>query len=277
MSSFPRSAFVSLALASAIAPSLAIATTYAETLGVEQLIERSAQVVRGTVTKAEGQWTTGGYIETIVTIDVDEVYVGQAGDQVTVVAPGGTVEGQTMSVNGAPSFHVGDRVMVFADGRRIIGMGQGAFSISEDNVARRALGNELAHQPLVLDLERAFGKPEAARSCIDQSIDRKQADGWKLRGATGTRLGREDVAMWRVNLLADMEYKLDACADGLYDGARLILTDNEGHTLSSAEPGSETSLTFKPAETGVYFVGLYAEDLPEGVWRGAASVAIHYR
>ena len=93
-----------------------------------------------------------------------------------------------------------------------------------------------------------------------------------LRGATGTRLGREDVAMWRVNLLANMEYRLDACADGLYDGAQLVLTDEDGATLSHADPGSETSLTFTPAETGVYYVGLYAEDLPEGVARRRVDV-----
>jgi hypothetical protein len=266
-----------LALAAALTPAAAVATTYAEVLGVEGLIERSETVVRGTVTRTQSRWTTIGYIETLVTIDVDDVYVGQAGNLVTVVAPGGTIEGQTMSIDGAPTFKVGEDVVVFADGRRIVGFGQGAFAVDETNTARRSLGNELPHKRTSLDLGRAFGKPDVAHNCIEQHIDETHRDGWMLRGATGTRIGRDDMAMWRVNLLANMEYRLDACADGLYDGARLVLTDSDGNTLSAATAGDESMLTFTPAETDVYYVGLYAEDLPEGVWRGAAAISIHYR
>ena len=267
----------SIALAAALAPAAAIATTYAEVLGVEGLIHGSDRVVRGEVIRTQSRWTPKGYIETLVTIDVDDVYAGQAGDEVTVVAPGGTIEGQTMSIDGAPTFSVGDDVVVFANGKRIVGFGQGAFAVNDDNVAERSLGNAIPHRRTALDLERAFGRPTVASDCIEQHIDAKHRDGWMLRGATGTRIGREDVAMWRVNLLANMEYRLDACADGLYDGAQLVLTDVDGAPLTHAEPGSETSLTFTPAETGVYYVGLYAEDLPDGVWRGAASMSIHYR
>jgi|GEM_PF-2606581 len=276
MPSTPR-LVAAFALAASVAPAVAVATTYAEVMGVEQLIERSDKVVRGTVTATEGRWTTGGYIETLVTVKVDDVYIGQAGETVTVVAPGGTVEGKTLDITGAPTFKEGDQVVVFANGKRIVGFGQGAFSVDTNGIATRGLGNQVPHHPLKLDLSKAFGQPDQAKACISQHIDRTQDEGWKLRGATGTRLGREDVSMWRVNMLAGMEYRFDACADGLFDNARLILTDASGAELQAAAPGAESSLTFVPAETGVYFVGLYADDLPEGVWRGAASVSIHYR
>ncbi|HCH65693.1 MAG: hypothetical protein CL927_01525 [Deltaproteobacteria bacterium] len=272
-----RSILAALALAAAVAPAAAIATTYAKVLGVEGLIQHSDRVVRGEVVRTESRWTPRGYIETLVTIDVDDVYAGQAGNEVTVVAPGGTIEGQTMAIDGAPTFTVGEDVVVFANGKKIVGFGQGAFAVDDNQVARRSLGNELPHKHTALELDRAFGQPDVASACIDQHIDTTQREGWMLRGATGTRLGRDDVAMWRVNLLANMEYRLDACADGLYEGAQLVLTDEEGSTLSHASGDSETSLRFTPAETGVYYVGLYAEDLPEGVWRGAASISIHYR
>ena len=277
MSTGSHTRLAALALVAALTPAAAVATTYAEVLGVDRLIERSENVVRGTVIRTQGRRTTGGYIETLVTIDVDDVYVGQAGDLVTVVAPGGTFEGQTMSIDGAPSFTVGDDVVVFADGRRIVGFGQGAFAVDEANTARRTLGNELPHKRTSLELGRAFGKPDVASACIEQHIDETHRDGWMLRGATGTRLGREDMAMWRVHLLANMEYRLDACADGLYTGARMVLTDDDGSTLSESAASNESMLTFTPAETGVYYVGLYAEGLPEGVWRGAAALSIHYR
>jgi hypothetical protein len=276
MSRSPATLAIALTLASAT-PVVALATTYAKVMDVGQMIERSEKVVRGSVVSTEGRWTTSGYIETLVTIDVDEVYVGQAGDQVTVVAPGGTVEGKTLDITGAPKFRKGDRVLVFANGRRIVGFGQGAFSVDENNLARRELDNALPHHSVELDLARAFGQPKQAKDCIEQHIDTSHQSGWKLRGATGTRLGRDDMSMWRVNLLADMEYRLDACADGTFDRAHLVVTDESGAQVARAEPGSETSVSFVPADSGVYFVGLYTDTLPDGVWRGAASVSIHYR
>jgi hypothetical protein len=266
-----------IAIAAAAAPGHARATTYAKVMDVDQLIEHAERVVRGTVASTEGRWTSGGYIETVVTVQVDEVYVGQAGETVTVIAPGGTVEGKTLDITGAPRFTVGERVLVFADGRKIVGFGQGAFQVDADNVARRGPQNAVPHHPLELDLNRAFGQPDRAQDCIEQHMDASHSGGWKLRGATGTRLGREDVSMWRLSLVADMEYRLDACGDGTFGNSHLVITDEQGVEITRAEAGEESSLTFIPAESGVYFVGLYADDLPDGVWRGAASVSIHYR
>ena len=277
MTWIPRTLAVAAAMCACAVPSVGLATTYAQVMSVDQLIERSERVVKGTVTATQGRWTDKGYIETLVTVEVDEVYVGQAGDTVTVVAPGGTVEGKTLSIDGAPTFEVGARVLVFADGKKIVGFGQGAFGVDGDNVATRSLGNEVAHQHLRLELAKAFGQPDRAQECINQHIHASTDDGWKLRGATGTRLGREDVSMWRVNLIEGLEYRFNACADGTFGAAHLLVADADGAQLARAEPGAETSLTFKPASSGIYFVGVYAEALTEGVWRGAASMSIHYR
>lgn len=277
MSITPRFLGVALALSAAVAPTVADATTYAQHMSVDALLDRSDKVVRGTVAATEARYTDQGFIETLVTVRVDDVVAGTAGDTITVVAPGGTVEGKTLTITGAAEFRVGDAVVVFADGKKIVGFGQGAFAVGADNVARRSMGNAVPDHPIELDMGRAFGQPDRAQTCIDQHIDQTQAEGWQLRGATGTRLGRDDVAMWRVNLLGGMEYRLEACADGLYDGARLMIADADGQAISWADAGQEASLTFQPVDSGVYFVGLYAEDLPEGVWRGAATMSIHYR
>jgi len=271
---------IRLAIAGLVAtliPAAAFGTTYAKHLNVDDMMEQSESVVRGEVVATEGRWTTGGLIETVVTVEVDDVYAGRVGNTIQVVAPGGTVEGVTLGIQGTAEFQLGDDVVVFADGQRIVGFGQGAFLVDGADQATRSMGNAVPDFPVSLDLERAFGQPAEAETCLATRVDATYSEGWQLRGATDTRVGREDVALWRVNLLGGMEYKLDACADGLFTEARLILTDEKGTALAWAEPGLEPSLTFEPPGTGIYFVGLYAEDLPEGMWRGAAAISIHYR
>ena len=273
----PTSRLAMAALVAALAPAAALGTTYTEHLNVDDMMARSESVVRGEVIAAQGRWTANGLIETVVTVDVDDVYAGDVGDTIQVVAPGGTVGGVTLGIQGTAEFEVGDDVLVFADGRRIVGFGQGAFRVDEQQQATRSMGNAVPDFPVSLDMDRAFGHPEEAESCLETRVDQTYSDGWHLRGATDTRVGREDVALWRVNLIGGMEYRLDACADGLLSDARLILTDENGKSLAWAEPGMQPSLTFAPDATDIYYVGLYAEDLPAGVWRGAAAISILYR
>jgi len=273
----PTSRLALAGLLATLAPAAAFGTTYAKHLNVDDMMAASESVVRGEVIATEGRWTDGGLIETVVTVEVDDVYAGNTGDTIQVVAPGGTVDGVTLGIQGTAEFEVGDDVVVFADGRQIVGFGQGAFLVDGDQQATRSMGNAVPDFPVSLDLDRAFGQPAQAETCLETRVDATYSDGWQLRGATDTRVGREDVALWRVNLLGGMEYRLDACADGLLSDARLILTDESGTPLAWAEPGLQPSVTFEPEATGIYFVGLYAEDLPEGVWRGAAAISILYR
>ncbi len=265
------------ALAAWLAPAPVFATSYAETFDSDGLMRRSETIVRGTVTSVQGRWTPSKLIETVVTLQVDDVYAGEAGDTITFVSPGGVVEGTRLDIEGAAKFEPGQVVVVFLDGQKIVGFGQGAFGVEPNGVARRNLGNILATSPMVFDTKVAFGHPEEAETCLQQHLDPTYAEGWQLRGATGTRVGREDVAMWRLSLVGGMEYRLDVCADDLMSDARLVLTDSEGNKLVTGEKGRETSMTFAPAESGIYFVGLYTDDLPDGVWRGAAAVSIYFR
>lgn len=275
MSSRRLSALAAAALALAAGP--ALATSYAKLLTGDELVERAGTVVRGEVVSLEGRQTPQGLIETVVTIEVDEVYVGRAADTIEVVAPGGTAEGVRLDIEGAPRFEVGDDVVVFADGRRIVGFGQGAFVVRDGDRATRDLGNRLPQQPLELDLTRAFGQADAAASCLDTQLDAAHSDGWQLRMATGTRLGRTDLSTWKVNLLGGVEYKLEACTDALVKGARLVVTDEDGEPVAWTDSHRAPSLSYFPADSGVYYVGLMADGLDKDSIRGAAGLAVHFR
>jgi hypothetical protein len=78
------------------------------------MIADSDRIVIGTVTGIEGQWDDSStFIHSMVTISVETSLQGKDGGDVVLRTPGGQVGGFAMSAQGAPSFTVGERVLVF--------------------------------------------------------------------------------------------------------------------------------------------------------------------
>jgi hypothetical protein len=100
---------------------------------VEDLALASEAVVRGKVEARSCRWQ-GGKIVTDVVIAPTEIWRGVAAERVTVVVPGGEVGRIGQRVSGAPSFAVGEDVVVFlaaaGDGRfRVAGFAQGKYRV----------------------------------------------------------------------------------------------------------------------------------------------------
>lgn len=255
----------------------AAATGYRTILSAAELDRRAETVVRGRVESLRGEKLPGGLVQTIVTIAVDEVYRGRPGPRLEVVAPGGTVEGTKLHISGAPEFTVGAEVLVFANGRMIVGFGQGAFGV-EGGQARRTLGNAVEGAPLSLDLRRAFGRLAEAETCQHNRLDTDYAEGWTLRAADLTRVAADEEASYELTLVKGNEYRLQVCTDGEAAGVGLRLVDDEGLTVARAkQPGREAELRFTPSETGVYYVVLDLTDHREGVLRSAAAISVEFR
>lgn len=255
----------------------AAATGYRTILSAAELDRRAETVVRGRVESLRGEKLSGGLVQTVVTIAVDEVYRGRPGPRLEVVAPGGTVEGTTLHISGAPEFTVGAEVLVFANGRMIVGFGQGAFGV-EGGQARRTLGNAIEGAPLSLDLGRAFGRLAEAETCQHNRLDTDYAEGWTLRAADLTRVAADEEASYELTLVKGNEYRLQVCTDGEAAGVGLRLVDDEGLTVARAkQPGREAELRFTPSETGVYYVVLDLTDHKEGVLRSAAAISVEFR
>ncbi len=101
------------ALGALLAPVASRATLVRPTT-VEQMARRSDAVVRGVVVSRRSVWGKGARrIVTLVEIETRAVWRGEAPTSLTVVVPGGTVDGIGQQVAGAPEFTVGEEVALF--------------------------------------------------------------------------------------------------------------------------------------------------------------------
>jgi hypothetical protein len=133
--------FIAPASASALVLVLAAhagaATVLAST--IEGLSRASDAVVRGRVEGVASR-RQGGRIVTDVAIARAEVWKGSAPAHLTVVVPGGEVDGIGQQVAGAPAFSAGEDVVVFlANAGRgrfgVVGLAQGKYRV-EGTTAR---------------------------------------------------------------------------------------------------------------------------------------------
>jgi Na+/H+-translocating membrane pyrophosphatase len=157
-----RSTFLIL-LAGLVSPALVLATTL-EKLSVEQMAQKATAVVRGRVEGCSAAFR-GRSIYTNCTVRISERWKGETGATASVSIPGGSVQGLTQSVSGAPSLTQGQEYVLFLwTGQKgvthLIGLSQGAFELAgakTDGVAQRAAtgaslldssGREVADDPV---------------------------------------------------------------------------------------------------------------------------------
>lgn len=88
-------------------------------LGIERMSELATQVVAGTIEKMESTWNHDhSRIYTRVTMRVERVLSGQAGNRIVFRIPGGTVGDTTVMVSEMPHFREGESTVVFLRGTR---------------------------------------------------------------------------------------------------------------------------------------------------------------
>ncbi len=120
---------------------LAVAAPPARALTVlpatfEELVHESVAVVHGRVREVAGRWTADRRtIESTVTLDVYDAFKGAETDTATFVVPGGEAGGRLLVMPGAPTFRVGDEVVVFLRGRapsipQPVGLSLGVYRVT---------------------------------------------------------------------------------------------------------------------------------------------------
>lgn len=165
-----------LLAALAAAPPPASATTVVA-MDVRALVARSTDIVVGEVTAVRPRWTADrSRIVTEVTVRVTEAVRGEAAE-LTIVQPGGELEGYRYTVEGAPIFRRGEETLLFAvrgrDGRpQVSGLSQGKFDIRRDpatgaRVLSRALPGSAGQDPL---LRRTDGERGARAVTLDEML-----------------------------------------------------------------------------------------------------------
>jgi hypothetical protein len=152
----------------------------------EQLGTQSDVVVLGRVEGSQSYWNDQHTkVYTRVRIAVDQTYKGTPGTRLELVQLGGTVGPLQVTAHGAPTWRVGEEVLVFAErGKagefRVSGFSQGKFGIVRD--ARTGEARVLAPR---VESTRLLGGPSnaAAREAgpgvpLDEFIDHALGRTW---------------------------------------------------------------------------------------------------
>jgi len=123
-------------------------------LSVDDLVERSDLVVRGTV--VDRTYYRDGIVWTRAIVEVSGCWRGVCDDFVELVQPGGQVDGFGTRAFGMPTFEPGDEVVLFLAGSKsgalqVVGLTQGCFQVAEDD----SLARNLRGMKLVLPHDRS--------------------------------------------------------------------------------------------------------------------------
>ena len=135
-----RALLIALLTVLSLGSSVAQATTYKKALNIEEMSQRSEQILMGSVAN---MWTEEGEgdIWTVASVMVESNVRGAEGSFVEIRWMGGVGEsGIQQVVSGAPNAVIGDRVMVFVrPNGNVVGMAQGLFQVDEQGNATRDL------------------------------------------------------------------------------------------------------------------------------------------
>lgn len=103
---------------------------------VGELSRDAVAIARGVVVAVDGQWTADRRtVETLVTLEAEAYLKGEMGELLRFRVPGGLVGQYRNVVVGAPTFRVGQRVVVFLGARgptipHLLGLGQGVYRLA---------------------------------------------------------------------------------------------------------------------------------------------------
>lgn len=136
------SRFAQLTILCAAAAVSAPATTL-ELLGMDGLIDKATQVVRGKVSDCAGVYR-GAMIYTQCTVAVSETLKGASSAQVRFAVPGGRVGRIRQSIGGSPEFQPGLDYVLFlwtspSGFTQILGLSQGKFEVRGSGTAQMAM------------------------------------------------------------------------------------------------------------------------------------------
>lgn len=150
-------------------------------LSVEEMAARADLVVLGTVTSQTAHWARNHeQIYTRVEIRIDERWVDRvgAGGTVTVLRPGGELDGLGQQALGEPQFAVGERAVLFLEKRghlyRVVGLAQGLFRVQGTTAIQElpnlALARPDAHGQLAIGEHGEGAQPPLPLAALKRRV-----------------------------------------------------------------------------------------------------------
>lgn len=162
----PLSGFVAAA-ALALLP-VAAQATIARAVTFDEKVERAAAIVYGECVKTESRWDAShSSILTYSTFRVEKSMKGAPAQQITIVTPGGSIDGVHQSSIGIPSFDEGAQHVIFvrntAVGPTVLYADQGAYDVVDDG--REKIVRPVASEAVRVDTQRGMAvAPEEVRT-----------------------------------------------------------------------------------------------------------------
>lgn len=139
----------------------------------------------------------------------------------------------------------------------------------------------IAALPMVLVpllFEAAQANEEEAEVCLRTKVWDGYSDGWAIRTMTSTTLPSGGTRNYLVTLYQGNEYLIQACADEVSSNLDILLYDLKGNVVVRDDSESrEPKFTYKPTETGTYYVVVYARALAKPDKETGVGLAVTYR
>jgi hypothetical protein len=152
----------------------------ARAVGFQEKVDAADAIVLGKVVSTETGWDPSRrWIVTRSTLQVEKALKGTPASQLTVVTPGGSIDGIRQETIGVPSFTPGDEHVVFvrstANGPTVAFFEQGVFDVTRDGRGRPIIEPIASELVLVDDQTGRAAAPDSTALTLE-AFERKVAD-----------------------------------------------------------------------------------------------------
>jgi hypothetical protein len=126
----------------------------------DEKVDHAAAIILGKCVKTEARFDpTGRWIVTYATFEVEQTMKGNAAGQLTIVTPGGVVNGIHQETSGVPLFREGDEHVVFLRNTRLgltpLYFDQGTFNVAAGEHGEKMIV-PMATNVIHIDTQRAM-------------------------------------------------------------------------------------------------------------------------
>lgn len=142
----------------ALAP-LAAEATITQAVEFDTKVDQAASIILGKCVRTESKWDASKrFILTYSTFRVEKAYKGQPVQEVTIVTPGGEIDGEHQGTIGVPAFQEGADHVLFVKNTRVgptvLYFDQGAYDVVQDGHER--IVRPVASEAVMLDTQRGM-------------------------------------------------------------------------------------------------------------------------
>ena len=173
-------AFLALAAVPAAHAAVAQAATF------DEKVDNAAAIIMGKCVKTEARFDpTGRWIVTYATFNVEDSIKGNAAGQVTIVTPGGSVNGIHQETIGVPVFREGDEHVVFLRNTRLgpspLYYDQGTYNVADGEHGEKVIV-PMPSNVMHIDTQRAMAVAPADEPKTLNAFKQAVADSMKGSG-----------------------------------------------------------------------------------------------